>query len=132
MCYTLAGIANPETGWGQADEILEYSGINRKASGGPVWFKLGDKDLSTHLERTRLLSEGFSLSEVISRFCDKWGIQARVFPMSNEPVSHHGENHAGYGQIPFQEYFVDKNCEPRVNWFAFFAALNQHILPRAD
>ena len=117
VCYTLAGIANPETGWGQADETWNTLEAIEKL-GGPVWFKLGDKDLSTHLERTRLLSEGWTLSEVISRFCDKWGIQARVLPMSNEPVSTMVKT-IGNGQIPFQEYFVEKKCEPMVEGFIF-------------
>ena len=117
VCYTLAGIANPETGWGQADETWNTLEAIEKL-GGPVWFKLGDKDLSTHLERTRLLSEGWTLSEVISRFCDKWGIQARVLPMSNEPVSTIVKT-IGNGQIPFQEYFVEKKCEPMVEGFIF-------------
>ena len=117
VCYTLAGIANPETGWGQADETWNTLEAIEKL-GGPVWFKLGDKDLSTHLERTRLLSEGWTLSEVISHFCDKWGIQARVLPMSNEPVSTIVKT-IGNGQIPFQEYFVEKKCEPMVEGFIF-------------
>ena len=57
VCYTLAGLANPITGWGRADEswnVLE--GLDKL--GGPLWFRIGDKDISTHLERTRRLAAG--------------------------------------------------------------------------
>ncbi len=117
VCYTLAGIANPETGWGQADETWNTLEAIKNL-GGPVWFKLGDKDIGTHLERTRLLSEGWTLSEVISRFCDNWGIQAKILPMTNEPVCTVVKTSKD-SQISFQEYFVENKCEPLVQGFIF-------------
>jgi LPPG:FO 2-phospho-L-lactate transferase len=127
VCYALAEIANPDTGWGQANE--SWNALESiKRLDGPIWFKLGDKDLGTHLERTRMLSEGFSLSEVIIRFCSKWKIQARVLPMSNQPV-HTMVKTSEYGKIPFQEYFVAKNCEPRVIGFAFEGINNAQPAP---
>ena len=127
VCYALAGIANPDTGWGQADE--SWNALESiKRLDGPIWFKLGDKDLGTHLERTRLLSDGFTLTEVITRFCSRWKIQANVLPMSDQSVRTMVKT-SEYEQIPFQEYFVAKNCEPRVIGFAFEGINNAQPAP---
>jgi len=116
VCYTLAGIANPETGWGRADET--WNAIeNLSKLGGPDWFKLGDRDLGTHLERTRRLKEGFSLSQITRDFCKAWGIQHTVLPMSDRPVRTFVETQEG--ELAFQEYFVHRRCEPRVKGFWF-------------
>jgi LPPG:FO 2-phospho-L-lactate transferase len=116
VCYTLAGMANPETGWGRADETWNMIG-NLSKLGGIDWFKLGDKDLGTHLERTRRLKEGYSLSQVTKDFCKAWGIQHTVLPMSDKPVRTFVETEEG--QLDFQEYFVHRRCEPRVTGFWF-------------
>ena len=116
VCYTLAGIANPETGWGRADET--WNAIeNLSKLGGLDWFKLGDKDLGTHLERTRRLKEGYSLSQITRDFCKAWGIQHTVLPMSDKPVRTFVETEEG--ELAFQEYFVHRRCEPRVTGFWF-------------
>ncbi len=123
ICYTLAGIANPETGWGRADESWKAL-ESLSALGGPDWFRLGDRDLGTHLERTRRLSEGHSLSQITSDFCRTWGVQAKVFPMSDQPVSTIVETEEG--ELPFQEYFVARACEPKVTGFRFSGAEAAH------
>ena len=116
VCYTLAGIANPETGWGRADEA--WNAIeNISKLGGLDWFKLGDKDLGTHLERTRRLKEGYSLSQITRDFCEAWGIQHTILPMSDRPVRTFVETDEG--ELAFQEYFVHRKCEPRVKGFWF-------------
>ncbi len=116
VCYTLAGIANPETGWGRADET--WNAIeNISTLGGPDWFKLGDKDLGTHLERTRRLKEGYSLSQITRDFCRVWGIQHTILPMSDRPVRTFVETQEG--ELAFQEYFVHRRCEPLVKGFWF-------------
>ncbi len=117
VCYTLAGLANPETGWGRLDEnwqVLENIG----RLGGPDWFRLGDKDLATHLERARRLREGQKLSQITSDFCRAWGVKHTVLPMSDEPVRTIVET-VEYGELTFQEYFVHRRCEPRVKGFRF-------------
>jgi len=119
VCYTLGGLANPETGWGQVDEswnVIE----NASKLGGPDWFRLGDRDLGTHLERTRRLKEGQSLSEITREFCKAWGIQHTVLPMSDQPVRTIVETDEG--NLAFQEYFVHQHCEPRVKGFRFEGA----------
>ena len=116
VCYTLAGLANPETGWGRVDEtwnVIE----NAKRLGGPSWFNLGDQDLGTHLERTRRLKEGDPLSQITRDFCKAWGIKHTVLPMSDQPVRTMVDTDEG--ELAFQEYFVHRRCEPRVKGFRF-------------
>jgi LPPG:FO 2-phospho-L-lactate transferase len=116
VCYTLAGLANPETGWGRVGEtwnVIE----NAARLGGPNWFRLGDRDLGTHLERTRRLKEGHTLSQITRVFCQAWGITQTILPMSDQPVRTIVETEEG--DLPFQEYFVHRRCEPRVKGFRF-------------
>ena len=116
VCYTLAGLANFETGWGRADE--SWNAIaNLKRLGGPDWFNLGDQDLGTHLERTRRLREGQPLSQITRDFCKAWGVEVTVLPMSDQPVRTIVET--DQGNLAFQEYFVHRRCEPRVKGFRF-------------
>jgi LPPG:FO 2-phospho-L-lactate transferase len=119
VCYTLAGLANPETGWGRVDET--WNAIeNAKSLGGPTWFNLGDRDLGTHLERTRRLREGDPLSRITRDFCKAWGIEHTILPMSDQPVRTMVETEEG--ELAFQEYFVNRRCEPRVKGFRFEGA----------
>jgi len=116
VCYTLAGLANPETGWGRIDE--SWNAIeNAKRLGGPDWFNLGDQDIGTHLERTRRLNKGQTLSQITRDFCKAWGIGPTVLPMSDQPVRTIVETDEG--ELPFQEYFVHRRCEPKVTGFRF-------------
>lgn len=116
VCYTLAGIANPETGWGRVGETWAAM-ENLETLGGPNWFRLGDRDLATHLERTRRLRAGQTLSEVTAAFCGAWGVQAAVLPMSDDRVPTIVISEEG--ELPFQEYFVARRCEPKVSGFRF-------------
>lgn len=116
VCYTLAGLANPDSGWGRVDEswnVIE----NASKLGGPDWFKLGDRDLGTHLERTRRLKEGDSLSNITRSFCRAWGIEHTILPMSDQPVRTMVDTEEG--ELAFQEYFVHRKFEPRVKGFRF-------------
>jgi LPPG:FO 2-phospho-L-lactate transferase len=116
VCYTLAGLANPETGWGRENETWNAMASLEKL-GGPTWFRLGDKDLATHIERTRRLKDGQLLSQVTRDLCDAWGVRHRVVPMSDDPVSTIVETEEG--DLPFQDYFVRRGCKPRVTGFRF-------------
>lgn len=116
VCYTLAGLANAETGWGRADETWNAI-TNLELLGGPAWFRLGDRDLGTHLERTRRLKEGHCLSEITSDFCKAWNVRHKVIPMSDEPVRTMVDTDEG--EMAFQEYFVHRRCEPKVKGFRF-------------
>ena len=119
VCYTLAGLANPETGWGRVDETWNVI-QNASQLGGPSWFNLGDQDLGTHLERTRRLREGQTLSQITRDFCKAWGIGHTILPMSDQPVRTIVETDEG--ELAFQEYFVHRRCEPRVKGFRFDGA----------
>lgn len=116
VCYTLAGLANPETGWGRAGETWQAI-ENAKRLGGPGWFNLGDCDLGTHLERTRRLKGGQTLSQITHDFCKAWGIEQTVLPMSDKAVRTIVETDEG--ELAFQEYFVHRRCEPKVRGFHF-------------
>ncbi|HLA08396.1 MAG TPA: 2-phospho-L-lactate transferase [Anaerolineales bacterium] len=116
VCYTLAGLANQETGWGRGNESWNVLD-NVSKLGGPDWFRLGDHDLGTHLERTRRLELGDSLSKITRHFCITWGIRHSVLPMSDQPVRTIVETDEG--NLAFQEYFVHRRCGPRVRGFQF-------------
>ena len=116
VCYTLAGVANPDTGWGRLNETWNAFG-NASLLGGPDWFRLGDQDLGTHLERTRRLKEGRCLSQITQVFCTAWGIEQTILPMSDQPVRTIVETEEG--DLAFQEYFVHRRCQPRVKGFRF-------------
>jgi len=116
VCYTLAGLANLETGWGRMDESWQAI-TNAKGLGGPDWFNLGDQDLGTHLERTRRLNIGEALSQITHEFCKTWGIGPTVLPMSDQPVR--TIVNTDEGELAFQEYFVQRRCEPKVRGFRF-------------
>jgi len=117
VCYTVAGLANPETGWGRNNEswnvISEISRLN-----GVDWFKIGDHDLATHIERTERLASGRRLSEIVYDFCQSWGIKITILPMSDDAVSTI-VNTSEYGEMAFQEYFVHQRCNPKVKGFKF-------------
>jgi LPPG:FO 2-phospho-L-lactate transferase len=116
VMYTLAGIANPETGWGIAGETFDFLAAAARL-GAPAWFRLGDRDLATHVERTRRLRAGASLTDVTRELCAALGVGPAVLPMSDEPVR--TKVHTEEGTLDFQEYFVKRRCEPRVTGFDF-------------
>ncbi len=116
ICYTLAGIANPETGWGRINETWRTMEEMRRL-GGPGWFKVGDQDLATHLERTRRMKEHQPLSQIVCEFCRTWKIEQSVLPMSDQIVRTVVKT--DQGDLDFQQYFVQLECKPRVNGFIF-------------
>ena len=116
VCYNLAGFENQQKGWGRDQETWETLREIRSL-GGPDWFQLGDRDLATHLERTRRLEIGHPLSRITADFCDTWDIEAAVLPMSDDHIPTLVKT--GDGWLPFQEYFVKLGCEPEVKGFAF-------------
>ncbi|MEK7275988.1 MAG: 2-phospho-L-lactate transferase [Chloroflexota bacterium] len=119
VMYTLAGLANPETGWGLAGETWNFLESIGKL-GGETWFRIGDHDLATHVERTRLLDDGWPLSRITRHFCEHLGIPTEIIPMSDDTVR--TVVHTDGGPLPFQEYFVHRGCQPRVRDFEFLGA----------
>ena len=112
LLYTLAGIDNPQTGWGRRDETWTFMAA-LETLGGETWFKLGDGDLATHVERTRRLTAGESLSQITDDFRRRLGISARILPMSNDPVR--TRLHTEDGWLDFQDYFVRRRSSPVVH-----------------
>jgi len=120
VCYTLAGLANPVTGWGREAETWKAMDVIARL-GGPNWFHLGDMDLGVHLERTRRLRNGQPLSQIVRDFCASWSIEVRVLPMSDEPVTTQVVT-SDMGTLTFQEYFVRHQFQPQVRAFTFQGA----------
>jgi LPPG:FO 2-phospho-L-lactate transferase len=126
VCYTLAGLANPATGWGlKGDSWRVIERVERL--GGPAWFRVGDLDLATHLERTRRIRAGDSLSRITHDFCRASGLQHVVLPMSDDSVRTIVVT--DQGDLEFQEYFVHRGCAPRVRGFRFDGAAGAHAAP---
>ncbi len=116
VTYTLAGRENPETGWGLAGEAWRFMEALAEL-GGEAWFRLGDRDLATHIERTRRLRAGDSLSSITEDFCRRFGIAHRVVPMSDDPVRTVVETEIG--RLSFQDYFVRHKSAPSVSGLEF-------------
>jgi LPPG:FO 2-phospho-L-lactate transferase len=116
VMYTLAGLANPGTGWGVRDE--SWGMIEMLARyGGPTWFRLGDRDLATHLIRSQWLREGFPLTWITRELCKLLGVRHSILPMSDDPVRTVVNTDAG--PLPFQDYFVRRHWEPVVESIHF-------------
>jgi LPPG:FO 2-phospho-L-lactate transferase len=119
LLYTLSGNDNPELGWGRRGETWNFMAAI-EALGGETWFRLGDGDLATHVERTRRLKAGESLSAIIDDFRRRLGIIARLLPMSDDPVRTRLRTPDGW--LDFQDYFVRLRCEPVISELAFEGA----------
>jgi LPPG:FO 2-phospho-L-lactate transferase len=119
LLYTLAGLDNPELGWGRRDETWTFMAA-LGILGGDTWFNLGDGDLATHVERTRRLAAGESLSEITDDFRRRLGIAARLLPMTDDRVR--TQLLTADGWLDFQDYFVRQRCGPAVRQIAFAGA----------
>ncbi len=117
VCYTLAGLANPITGWGRQEESwIVYENLVKL--GGPAWFHIGDKDIATHMERTRRLESGEPLNVIIKDFCTRWGVASSILPASDHKIPTIVKTKK-HGNLAFQDYFVRNRCEPEVTGFIF-------------
>jgi LPPG:FO 2-phospho-L-lactate transferase len=123
LLYTLAGVDNPETGWGRRGETWTFMAALERL-GGETWFKLGDGDLATHVERTRRLAAGESLSQITDDFRRRLGISARLLPMSDDRVRTRLLTPEGW--LDFQDYFVGRQCAPPVREVVFAGASTAH------
>lgn len=126
LTYTLAGVANPETGWGRRDETWGFMEA-LQALGGDSWFRLGDLDLATHVVRRQLLAAGATRTEVTAHLAEALGIRHRILPMSDDPVR--TTVHTAEGPLAFQHYFVRDRCAPSVTGFEFRGAADARPNP---
>jgi LPPG:FO 2-phospho-L-lactate transferase len=116
VTYTLAGAEHPEQGWGLAGETFACIDALERY-GASTWFRLGDRDLATHLFRTELLRSGATLSEATAAITRAWGVQTRLVPMSDDPVSTRitvRTADGGTTELRMQEWFVRDRAEPPV------------------
>ena len=116
VCYTLAGVIDATRGWGLADETFQALGQMARF-GEPSWFSLGDRDLATHLHRTRLLREGRTLSDATAAIGAALGVKSRILPMSDQPVRTRVLGPDGW--LDFQEYFVREKAQVEVRDVAY-------------
>ena len=117
VTYTLADGIDPERGWGLAGETwAAMEALDRY--GGASWFRLGDKDLATHLFRTGRLHEGAGLAEVTAEVAAGWGVGVRLLPMTEDPVATRFTVEGGE-EITFQDYFVRRRHEVPVTAVRF-------------
>jgi len=111
LLYALSGRDDQERGWGRRDETWHFMAALEEV-GGETWFSLGDRDLATHVERTRLLAKGETLSGVTAHFVARFGVAASILPMSDTPVRTRLRTPAGW--MDFQPWFVGQRAEPPV------------------
>jgi LPPG:FO 2-phospho-L-lactate transferase len=119
LMYSLAGLDNPETGWGRRGETWTFMAA-LSALGGESWFQLGDGDLATHVERTRRLRQGETLAAITDDLRRRLGVTARLLPMSDDMVRTRVLTDEGW--LDFQDYFVRLRCAPTVRELRFEGA----------
>jgi len=111
VMYTLAGSVDPEKGWGIKDDTFNcLERLHRY--GSATWFKLGDKDLATHIFRTQLLRKGYTLAEVTHRLCKALGIQTKILPMTNDAIT--PQIVTEKGKLHFEEYLVRNEAKAKI------------------
>ena len=116
VMYTLAGVNNQAAGWGRKDETWSFMQTLEELD-GETWFRLGDRDLAVHVLRTRALARGEPLSEITRTLATRFGVRHAILPMSETPVRTRVRTERG--ELSFQDYFVRRQCRPRVRGFRF-------------
>jgi LPPG:FO 2-phospho-L-lactate transferase len=119
VVYTLAGLANAELGWGLAGETWSFMAALERL-GGETWFRLGDHDLATHMERSRRLAAGEGLAAVTELLARRLGVAPGIWPMSDDPVRTIVDTDDGV--LDFQQYFVGRRAEPAVRAITYSRA----------
>ena len=126
VLYTLAALNNPRTGWGRADETWSFMETLRSL-GGEGWFRLGDRDVALHVQRTVQLRRGVPLTEVTAQLASRLGVRHSIVPMSDMSVR--TKVRTARSELDFQEYFVKRGCRPRVRGFRFAGAAGARVPP---
>ncbi|HTJ62816.1 MAG TPA: 2-phospho-L-lactate transferase [Alphaproteobacteria bacterium] len=126
VTYTLSGLNNQEQGWGLAGETWQFMDALERL-GGETWFRLGDRDMATHIERSRRLKAGETLSEITLGFAQQLGIKQPIVPVSDDPVR--TVVTTDQGVLAFQDYFVRLRCAPIVERLEFAGAAEARISP---
>jgi LPPG:FO 2-phospho-L-lactate transferase len=126
ITYTLAGLNNAELGWGLRGESWRVMDELERL-GGESWFRLGDRDLATHLYRSQRLSEGATKTDVTKELCDHWGVRVTLLPATNDPVATIFDT--AEGTLSFQEYFVQRHHDVDVRAITFTGVENAKATP---
>lgn len=126
VMYALAGIANQETGWGIAGDTFNNLEMITQY-GGEDWFRIGDRDLATHLLRTQLLRNGYTLTQATQSLAAALRVRATILPMCNEPVATVLNTNAG--ELAFQEYFVHRRWQPVLKSYRFHGIDRAQVTP---
>lgn len=127
VMYTLAGLADPARGWGLAGETFEcLDALGRL--GHTTWFRVGDRDLATHVERTHRLRLKATLGEVTRDLAKAFGVRTPIVPMSDDRIR--TKVRTRYGAIDFQDYFVRFHTRLRISGVCFEGAENARPAPR--
>ena len=112
IMYTLAGLNNQDLGWGLAGESWRVMD-ELDALGGEAWFRLGDRDLATHLYRSQRLGEGATKTQVTTELCERLGVRVRLLPVTDDALATYFDTELG--RMSFQEYFVRHHHDVAVN-----------------
>lgn len=131
--YTLAGVVDPERGWGHRDETWHAKEELARYGVQPDWFALGDRDLGTHLVRSQMLRAGYPLSQITGALCDRWPLGATLLPVSDDRCETHvvitdpadDEQRA----IHFQEWWVRHRAAVPTHSFAFVGSESAGAAP---
>jgi LPPG:FO 2-phospho-L-lactate transferase len=126
LLYTLSGKSNQTLGWGCEGETWSFMAALRSL-GGEDWFNLGDGDLALHVMRGAALSAGETLSVVTARFAAAWSLALNIAPMSDDAVATWVDSDEG--RLPFQRYFVERQCQPKVRSVSFDGAASARPAP---
>jgi LPPG:FO 2-phospho-L-lactate transferase len=126
LMYTLAALDNTRLGWGRRDETWAFM-ETLAALGGEDWFRLGDRDLAVHVERTRRLRRGETLSAITADFCRRLGVGPRLLPATDDRLRTRLRTDEGW--LDFQDYFVRLQCRPVVRELAFEGAARARPQP---
>lgn len=129
VMYTLADRVNPDTGWGCRDETWHFMAALAEL-GGETWFRLGDRDLATHVERTRRLAAGETLTAITASFCARLGIGSHLLPMCDQPVATRLRTAEGW--LEFQDYFVRRRAAPAVSAIEYAGAAHATLSAAAQ
>ncbi len=119
VLYTLGELSDRQRGWGRADESWNFMAALAQV-GGETWFALGDRDLALHVERTRRLAAGETLTDIAADIAKKFGLTARILPVTDDPIRTIVVT--SDEELAFQRYFVARRCEPTVRAIRFDGA----------